>query len=140
MPPDLKRLLRDLADLYEREEEGESSQALHARIEALEARAEEAPKAELADALGELTDDERELIREYRESATTPPKPKQEKPVEEGPEAKPSRTRPGRKSGALYEFTVDDAGNVQRVDIPTVYSGPDEPDEVELPDDEEDVA
>lgn len=42
------------------------------------------------------------------------------------------RTRPGRKSGAAYDWTLDDDGEVVRSDVAVVYSGEDEPDEVEL--------
>lgn len=42
------------------------------------------------------------------------------------------RTRPGRKSGRAYGWWIDDDGEVVRLDIARVYSGPDEPDEVDL--------
>lgn len=44
-------------------------------------------------------------------------------------------TRPGRKSGTAYQFTVDDAGRVVPLDVAEIYAGEDEPDEVELDDD-----
>ena len=49
------------------------------------------------------------------------------------------RTRPGRKSGEAYDWTVDDDGNVVRSDVAVVWSGEDEPDEVELPPEPDDA-
>lgn len=46
---------------------------------------------------------------------------------------KPKKTRPGRKAGNAYAWTVDDDGNVSKTGTAVVYSGEDEPDEVELP-------
>ncbi len=135
--PNLVDLLRRLADEYEKEEKGESSAATEKRIAELEAAVKRAPADDREDAIEELDDDEWELIRQHRAGKDTPPKPKREpKPVEE----KPRRTRPGRKSGSPYQWYVDDDGRVQRSDIPVVYNGDDEPDEVELPDDGEDEA
>lgn len=47
------------------------------------------------------------------------------------------RTRDGRKSGAVYDWDVDAKGNRVPLEVPKVYSGEDEDDEVELPDDAE---
>jgi hypothetical protein len=56
-------------------------------------------------------------------------------PVEE----KKKKNRPGRKNGKAYGWYIDDKGRVKVSDVAQVYSGEDEPDEVELyPDDEED--
>ncbi len=52
-------------------------------------------------------------------------------PPEPAPPAK--KTRPGRKSGQAYQWTVDDEGNVVKKGTATVYNGPDEDDEVEIP-------
>lgn len=49
------------------------------------------------------------------------------------------RTRPGRKSGGAYDWYVDEeTGEVVRSPVAVVYSGADEPDEVEMlpPEDE----
>ena len=51
-------------------------------------------------------------------------------------EEKPRRVRPGRRNGNAYQWTVDDKGKVTKLDIPSIYNGEDEPEEVELPDDE----
>lgn len=42
------------------------------------------------------------------------------------------RARPGRKSGMAYDWYVDDDGNVVRDGMAHVFSGEDEPDEVEM--------
>ena len=133
MPPDLKAMLRRLADQIEDEEEGERSQGLVARIEALEQRKPTAD--ELREALAALSDEDlrellrvpavREEVREEIEEREDGPPPEDEEPT--------VRTRPGRKRGHAYMFTVDDEGRVKRTEIAHIYSGEDEPDEVELP-------
>lgn len=134
--PDFKKMLRDLADAYEREEDGENSQALTARIDALELKLAAAPKDERDEALEEITDEEYELIRQHRAGTTATADEEAAPPVveEEPPAAR--KTRPGRKQGTAYHWTVGEDGKVQQVDIPTIYNGPDEEAEVELPADE----
>ena len=51
-----------------------------------------------------------------------------EKPIEE---EKKRKTRAGRKHGRAYNYTVKN-GKVILTDVATIYSGEDEPDEVEL--------
>lgn len=46
---------------------------------------------------------------------------------------KRKRYRPGRKSGAAYDWTVDENGDVVDLEVATVWTGGDEPDRVELP-------
>jgi hypothetical protein len=94
-------------------ETAEERQQIRARIDALEAR-----NAEMEKLLAGHDEPEPEV--------ETEPEPEPEEP-----EAR--RTRPGRRSGAAYMWTVDDDGNRVELDIPSVYSGADEPDEVELP-------
>ena len=48
------------------------------------------------------------------------------------------RKRPGRRSGAAYDWYVDDDGQVVRSPVAVIYSGEDEPDEVEMLDEEDD--
>lgn len=127
--PDMKKVLRDLADAYEREEEGERSAALATEIAELKAKVEAAPAAKVDDALEDITEEERELIRAHRAGASPAP-PRAVKPKEE---PTPRRTRPGRKSGMAYEWYVDDDGKVVKTDIANIYNGPDEEQEVELP-------
>lgn len=54
------------------------------------------------------------------------------------PDPKPKRkkTRPGRKSGNVYDWDVVD-GKVVRLDTAKVYAGDDEPDRVDLDEDED---
>lgn len=142
MAADLKALLRRLADELEKEEAaeeaGKSTEQFEKRIAELEARIARAPADEREDAIEELTDEEWQIILEHRgQGGEQKPKPKPRKEKEEPPAR---RTRPGRKSGQAYDWTVDDAGNVSRVDIAHIYNGEDEPDEVELPDDDQAAA
>lgn len=126
-------------DLLKARKGSQREQQLEERIAGLEARFEKEPAAEKREALGELDDDEIALLEEYRAGKLTPPPP--DEGIDDGKEPpKVRRTRPGRKSGALYEYVTDDEGRIQKVDIPTVYSGADEPDEVEIPDDDEQAA
>ena len=130
-------ILERLASELRKEEEGERTAAQEQRIAKLEAQLSKAQKEatpeEREDAIEEITDEEYELIRQHRAGKTAPPK------VEEPPaeETKPKRTRPGRQKGKAYGWTVDENGRVQKTDIAHIYSGEDEPDEVELPDEEE---
>lgn len=136
--PDIKQVLRDLADAYEREEEGENTKKLAEEIADLKAKVEATPKVEVQDALEEISDEEYDLIRQHRAAASGPPPPKAKEEPKVPPVAK--RTRPGRKSGAAYEWYVDDDGKVVKTDIAHIYNGPDEESEVELPAEEEAVA
>lgn len=139
MAPDMVKMLRDLADAYEKEarleQEGESTKAIEERIERLEQGVKGADRADVEDAIEELSEDEWELVQQHRAAGAAKPKPKAKAKVEE--EERPRRTRPGRKSGSAYQFHVDDDGRVHRTDIAHIYNGEDEPDEVELPDDDE---
>lgn len=125
-------MLQQQLELVRAKKGSEKEHALEQRIADLEARFQEKPKEEKEEALEELSDEEWELVRAHRESAAAPPVVEEPPAVEEPPK----KMRPGRKSGKVYNWTVDDAGKVQRIDIPTIFSGKDEPDEVELPDEE----
>src|ERR1035437_9356780 len=131
--------MRRLADKLEREEQGEQSAAQAVataeRIAALEtqlvaARRREGPAA-IEDALEEISDEEMELVMRHRAGTAAPPAAAATE--EEPPKAK---TRPGRKKGSAYQWGVDDKGKVQKTDIAHIFSGEDEPDEVEVPEDE----
>jgi len=128
--PDLVKMLRDLADAYEKESKGEADSELRAEIAALKEQIAAKPKAEREEAFEEISDEELELIRQHRAGKTAPPPPA---PAAESQPAAETRTRPGRKKGKAYGWTVDDAGAVVKTDIAHIYSGEDEPDEVELP-------
>lgn len=137
--PNMVKLLRDLADAYEREEKGESDAGLRAEIDELKEAISKKPQVEKQDALAELDDEERQLLADHRAGKLNPP-PADEQPSEEILETTPKRTRPGRRSGQAYNYFIDDDGRKHPTDLPTIYSGPDEPDEVELPEDDEAAA
>ena len=129
--PDLVKMLRDLADAYEKESKGEADSELRKEIAALKEQIAAKPKAEREEAFEEISDEELELIRAHRAGLAAPPPPAPA--AEPPPPAAETRTRPGRKKGKAYGWTVDDAGSVVKTDIAHIYSGEDEPDEVELP-------
>ena len=94
--------------------------------------ASDAEKDDLRDALIESGIGEEQADRIVGE--TPEPKPDEPKPDDEpAPAPAKTRTRPGRRAGNAYLFSVDDKGEVRKSDTAIVYSGPDEPDEVELP-------
>lgn len=139
MDANLTKALRRLADDLEKEEQGQLSEAALARLEALEARVEtQYSRDEILKALGTLSAEERRAVLgelDLPEPAPEPA-PEPESQPEPEPEPKPKRVRAGRKSGSLYMWDVDDKGRQFPLDIPHLYSGDDEPDEVELPDEE----
>lgn len=122
---------------------------LRARIDGLEAELEAEERAEAdaesateareaAEDVKALRAELAELRQELRTAREEPPPGDEDEPP--GNEPPPDEdagdelsTRPGRKKGNLYDWDVDEAGNVVRLDIPHVYSGDDEEDEVELP-------
>ena len=128
----LEEMLEKQLELVRAKKGSEKEAALEARIAQLEARFEEKPAEEQEDAIEELTEEEYELIRQHRAGQKEKPEAeaKEEKPEPEEPK---KRTRPGRKKGNAYQWTVDEGGNVQKTDIAHIYSGEDEPDEVEIP-------
>ena len=129
--PDLVKMLRDLADAYEKESKGEADSELRAEIAELKEQIAAKPKAEREEAFEEISDEELELIRQHRVGKTVSPAAPEPKPDPQP--AAETRTRPGRKKGKAYGWTVDDAGAVVKTDIAHIYSGEDEPDQVELP-------
>ena len=112
---------------------------------------------ELLEAIKELPPESRKEIREVflgiqeeieeeteeEETKKTKTKTKEttneEEESEEEEETKSKRkTRPGRKSGRAYGWWIDEKGKVIPLDIARIYSGEDEPDEVELVPDTDD--
>ncbi len=128
--------LRKWADELDAEEKAELDAAEKKRIDELAAQPRLSPedvewvqrmKADLeSETSGEPEPDEEPEAAVEEEKPRKKAKAKTDEP--------PKRTRPGRKTGAVYGFHVDEAGQVQKLDIGRVYSGPDEPDEVEVPD------
>lgn len=146
MPTDIKEIFRRVIDQLD---EAERNDLL------LELKDKKLTGKELADAIRELPEDEKAAVREaflsVTESTSTDATTKKEadkledeaeKEEEEGglpvDDKKKKKSRPGRKNGRAYGWYVDEKGKVKVSDVATVYSGEDEPDEVELyPDDEE---
>lgn len=88
-----------------------------------ESRAE--VRAALAEAKEEIENEEKDGKR-TKETKTEDTKDEKNKKDEK------RRTRPGRKSGRAYGWWIDEEGEVIKLDIARVYSGEDEPDEVDL--------
>lgn len=152
MPLDLKQFLQKM--LAELEEEERNDLLLELKDKKLTSQ-------ELVDAIRELPDNEKAAVREAfiaaAESEGGPKERKQagelEKEAEEEEEKqgvvpdveekgkKKNKTRKGRRKGAAYDWYIDDKGKVVITDIAQVYSGEDEPDEVEMWDngDEEEI-
>ncbi len=130
----MEEMLEKQLELVRARKGSEREQELERRLAELEQRFEARPAEEKADALDELDEEEWALINAHRAGKG---KPEPAADPEPEPERKPRRTRPGRKSGMLYEYTIDESGQRHALDIPSVWSGADEPDEVELPDEEE---
>lgn len=148
MPLDLKKFLQKM--LAELEEEERNDLLLELKDKKLTSK-------ELVDAIRNLPDNERAEVREAfiaaAETEGTGAEKKQaakmEKEAEEDEEArgvegeeeekpKPkNKTRKGRKNGRAYDWYVDDKGRVVVTDVAQVYSGEDEPDEVDMWEQEE---
>ncbi len=131
----LEEMLEKQLEHLRAKQGSERERQLEERLAVLEKRLAAKPDDEVEEAIEELDDDEWELIKQHRASKTAPnPKPddpdEPDEPEEEKTEAR--KIRPGRKSGMAYKWDVDDNNKVRRLDIATIYHGPDEPDEVEL--------
>lgn len=129
--------LRKLADDMDAEERAEEEVTLRERIDRLEA----------ALASGGLTDDQRttleraEAMLNELEAADRRDDQEHEEEEPDGTDddngRKPRKpTRPGRKRGHAYAWDVDEDGNVVKLSTAKVWGGDDEPDRVELPDDD----
>jgi hypothetical protein len=147
MPTDIKEIFRRVIDQLD---EAERNDLL------LELKDKKLSGKELADAIRELPEDEKAAVRDaflsVAESSSPDAQTKKEagkledeaekddeaETVIEKDEGKKKKSRPGRKNGRAYGWYVDEKGKVKVSDVATVYSGEDEPDEVELyPDDED---
>ncbi len=147
MPTDIKEIFRRVIEQLDEEERNDLL---------LELKDKKLSGKEIADAIRELPEEERQSIREafISEASSGDPATRKEGdklekeaekeeeegglPVTDKETEKKKKTRPGRKSGRAYGWYVDEKGRVKVSDVATVYSGEDEPDEVELyPDDED---
>ncbi len=141
---DAKRLRR-WADEMDAEERGERESALEDKVDKLEQRLSDSG----------LSVEDRELLTQARErlAALDAASSNGDDSQDDGSDGKGSqgrgdgshagdeggarrKTRPGRKSGAAYDWTINDDGEVEQLDVAQVYGGEDEPDRVELDDGE----
>lgn len=148
MPTDIKEIFRRVIDQLDEEERNDLL---------LELKDKKLSGKELADAIRELPEDEKAAVREVfisvaektggpaekkeagkLEDEAEKEEEKQGLPVEGKETEKKRKSRPGRKNGRAYGWYVDEKGRVKVSDVATVYSGDDEPDEIELYDDGED--
>jgi hypothetical protein len=145
VPIDIKKLLRTALDEVEREEQHDE---LESRFKALEERKPELRLGDLVSALENASDEEldalehtvlADLVREARKEQETGAPPEEDGGAAGGgggraaPPPPEPRKRPGRRSGMAYDWWVDDDGRVTKLDVARVYTGEDEPEEVELP-------
>lgn len=152
MPTDIKQIFREVLDKLEEEERNDLL---------LELKDKKLSGKELIEAIRDLPEDEKAAVRdafidvadrsgtglnkEVKEMEKDAEKDEEAKGVEgeetegEKKEEKKRKSRPGRKNGRAYGWYVDEKGRVKVSDVASVYSGDDEPDEVELydQDDEE---
>lgn len=146
MPTDIKEIFRRVIEQLDQEEQADLLNEL---------KDKKLTGKEIADAIRELPENERASIREAFISESTSGDPATRKegeklekeaekeeeegglPVSEEGKTKKKKTRPGRKNGRAYGWYVDEKGRVKVSDVATVYSGEDEPDEIELLEDED---
>jgi hypothetical protein len=131
---DIATIMERLAAEIRKEDDGERTKAQEERIAALEAQLEGAKptQREVREAIEDISEEEWVLIREHRAAAATPlaaDPPAADPPAADPPQRK---TRPGRKKGNAYQWSVDDKGNVVKTDIAHIDSGENKPDEVEI--------
>ena len=152
MPSDIKEILRRVLDEIDQQEQNDLL---------VELKDKKLTSTELVEAIRSLPADERAAVRDafievaeseggradkakakeldkegQKEEEARGIEGEEEKGEEE--KKKKKKIRPGRKSGKAYGWYIDDKGRVKVSDVAQVYSGEDEPDEVELyPDDEE---
>jgi hypothetical protein len=143
---DAKRLRR-WADEMDAEERGERESALEEKVDKLEQRLSDQG----------LSAEDRELLTQARErlaALDAAAASNGDDPQGDGSDgtssqgrgdgshagdeggARRAKTRPGRKSGAAYDWTINDDGEVEQLDVAQVYGGEDEPERVELDDGE----
>lgn len=144
MMADIKKVLSRLLEELDAEDKDELLDELKNR---------KITAAELVDAIKSLPPESRKEVRaalieveeeieEEEEDSTTSKKKvrksesddvdEDDNDEEDGKKKTKARTRPGRKSGHAYDWWVDEDGKLVRLDIARVYSGPDEPDKVEM--------
>lgn len=140
MPIDLEEIFADALDKIRG---SKAKDDLEERFKALEERKPEFKVTDLVAALENASDEELEaleqsqfgeLLRQAREAEDEKEKPKPKPDPGEPPqETEPVTVRPGRRSGMAYDWDVDEDGQVVELPVARVYTGEDEPDEIEVP-------
>lgn len=130
----LERVAAELKDEEAKEELAELREAL--------GEGKKLTLADIRDVIAEAPPEERAELRALlaEELDGDPPAPPRKKddppappPTDDPPKPTNRRVRPGRKSGQAYDWYVDaDTGEVTRSPVAVIYSGEDEPDEVEM--------
>lgn len=146
MASDIRKILSRLLDELDKEEKDELLENLKGKKltgEELVAAIKELPPESRKEVREALADVKEEIEEEEEEGKSKSKKKDDEDEEEETDDGKKkkskARTRPGRKSGRAYSWWIDEKGEIVQLDIARVYSGEDEPDEVEmLPVNEED--
>lgn len=130
MPLSESARLRRWADELDAEERAEKEAALEDKVAKLEQGRETDEKdqeiEELKAKLAALEAADRPPEGDAPPAATT-----DDEPTIEEEEVKP-KTRPGRKSGAAYDWYVGEDGQIIDSETAIIYSGPDEPESVAL--------
>ncbi len=124
--------LRRWADDLDAEDRAEKEAALEQRVDRIEEgnALTEAERTELVElrhklaALEEADDREADDEKPTDEIVETTDEPDEDE--------KPALTRPGRKSGAAYDWYVGEDGQIIQSETAIVYSGEDEPESVPL--------
>lgn len=135
---DTKEVLRRVLKELDEEEKSELLESLKGKKltsdELLAAIRELPPEArkEVREALADVKEDIEEEDKDKKKTKTKIESTEDDEEEDKDKKAPKTRTRPGRKSGRAYGWWIDDDGEVVKLDIARVYSGPDEPDEVDL--------
>lgn len=138
MPSTLKDVLAKIVKELDDEEAKDEIRDLRDQL----AQGKRVTLADIREAIAEAPPEDRAAIRELLaeeldgQPVADPPAPDDDgkgkgkrKPKPEPPKRS---TRPGRRSGQAYDWFVDDDGQVVRSNVAVIYSGEDEPDEVEM--------
>lgn len=148
MPRDIKEVLSRLLAEMDRDDKDELLDGLKNKkltpeelVEAIRGMSPES-RAEvrelLAEVQEEMDDEDDKGIKD--DDPKKKPKPKDDDSDDDDDDKDDDenrKTRPGRKSGRAYDWTVEN-GKVVHLDVARIYSGDDEPNEVEITADDDD--
>ena len=135
--PKLREVLARVARELEDEEVAEEFEELKNRkptwdeFAALLRETTPEQRAEIREILADEGVSENGKVEDEEDDDAEEKKPAAKKPPVEN-KAPARRKRPGRLSGNAYDWYIDDDGEVVRSPVAVIYSGEDEPDEVEM--------